>query len=280
VVASVSDLYVIAAGLDHPEGVAMGPDGTLWAGGEAGQVYRIDREAGSAAEVANTGGFVLGIAHDATGRLYVCDAGRRAILRVEPRSGEIEVWCDSAGGGALETPNHLAFAEDGTLYFSDSGTESLDVRNGRMIRVPPGGGAGEVLELGTLHYTNGVCVTGDGSVHFLETLTPRLSTIVAGRAQVIAELPGTTPDGLAACADGGFIVSCYYPFHLLRVPAEGGAAEIVLDDPTGIHMPTPTNVAFYGAGLHHIAIASLGGQAVTGIDLGIAGAGVNYPDIP
>ena len=188
--ASISDLYVIASGLDHPEGVATGPDGTLWAGGEAGQVYRIDSEAGTATEIANTGGFVLGIAHDAAGRLYLCDAGRRAILRVDPRSGDVGVWCDSAGGAPLETPNYPAFAADGSLYFSDSGTESLDVRNGRMIRVPPGGGDGEVLDLGTLHFTNGVCVTGDGAVHFLETLTPRLSTIVDGRAEVIAELPG------------------------------------------------------------------------------------------
>jgi gluconolactonase len=278
-VASISDLYVIAAPLDHPEGVARGPDGTLWAGGEAGQVYRLDPEAGSAAEVANTGGFVLGIAHDAAGRLYLCDAGRRAILRVDPGSGDVSVWCDSAGGGPLETPNHLAFAADGALYFSDSGTESLEVRNGRMIRVPPGGGDGEVLDLGTLHYTNGTCVTADGAVHFLETLTPRLSTIAGGRAEVIAELPGTTPDGLAACADGGFLVSCYYPFHLLYVPPGGGSPEVVLDDPTGIHMPTPTNVAFYGEGLRRVAIASLGGQAVTGIDLGVAGAPVHYPEI-
>jgi hypothetical protein len=44
-------------------------------------------------------------------------------------------------------------------------------------------------------------------------------------------------------------------------------------------MPTPTNVAFYGEGLRRVAIASLGGQAVTGIDLGIAGAPVNYPQV-
>jgi gluconolactonase len=270
---------VIAAPLDHPEGVAAGPDGTLWAGGEAGQVYRLEPDAGTATEVANTGGFVLGIAHDAAGRLYVCDAARQAILRVDPGSGDVTVWCDSTDRDPIETPNHLAFAADGTLYFSDSGTESLDVRNGRMIRVPPGGGDGEVLDLGTLHYTNGTCVTADGAVHFLETLTPRLSTIVDGRPEVIAELPGTTPDGLAACADGGFIVSLYYPFHLLYVAADGGVPEVILADPTGIHMPTPTNVAFYGEGLRRIAIASLGGQAVTGIDLGIAGAPVNYPDV-
>jgi gluconolactonase len=31
----------LVEGLDHPEGVAYGPDGYLYAGGEAGQVYRI-----------------------------------------------------------------------------------------------------------------------------------------------------------------------------------------------------------------------------------------------
>ena len=31
----------VATGLDHPEGVTVGPDGLLYAGGEAGQVYRI-----------------------------------------------------------------------------------------------------------------------------------------------------------------------------------------------------------------------------------------------
>ena len=30
-----------ADGLDHPEGVTVGPDGTVYAGGEAGQIYRV-----------------------------------------------------------------------------------------------------------------------------------------------------------------------------------------------------------------------------------------------
>ena len=35
---------VFAEGLDHPECVAVHPDGTIWAGGEAGQIYRISSE--------------------------------------------------------------------------------------------------------------------------------------------------------------------------------------------------------------------------------------------
>jgi hypothetical protein len=31
-------LHVLATGLDHPEGITWGPDGRMYAGGEAGQV--------------------------------------------------------------------------------------------------------------------------------------------------------------------------------------------------------------------------------------------------
>jgi hypothetical protein len=42
----------------------------------------------------------------------------------------------------------------------------------------------------------------------------------------------------------------------------------------------PTNVCFFGEGLRQVAIASLGGQVVKTIDLGIAGAAVHYPRLP
>jgi len=277
--ASLSDLYVIAAPLDHPEGIAMGPDGELYAGGEAGQVYRIDREAGTAVEIANTGGFVLGLCHDRAGMIYLCNLDSTpAILRVDPATGAIDTWCDSAAGGPLETPNWPAFAPDGSLYFTDSGTEDMNVMNGRLIRVPPGGGDGEVLKLDkNLHFPNGMCVDADGTPSVLETLTPRLSRVVGGRLELIADLPGTSPDGVTLCADGGFLVACYYPFRLLYVPSEGGRVDVVLDDPIGIHIPMPTNVAFYGEGLTKLAIGSLGGMVIKGIDLGLVGAPLHYP---
>ena len=280
--ASLSDLYVIAAPLDHPEGIATGPDGELYAGGEAGQVYRIDSAAGTAAEIGNTGGFVLGLCHDAAGMIYLCNLDSRpAVLRVDPATGAVGTFCDSAGGGPLETPNWPAFAADGSLYFTDSGTEDMNVKNGRLIRVPPGGGDGEVVELDKeLHFPNGMCVDADGTPSVLETLTPRLSRIVDGRVELIAELPGTTPDGVALCTNGAFVVACYYPFRLLYVPPEGGSFDVILDDPTGIHIPMPTNVTFYGAGLTKIAIGSLGGMVVKGIDLGLVGAPLNYPAQP
>ncbi len=49
--------------LDHPEGVAVDVAGRVYAGGDAGQIYRFDTE-GRAHEVACAGGFVLGLAMD------------------------------------------------------------------------------------------------------------------------------------------------------------------------------------------------------------------------
>jgi gluconolactonase len=278
-VASLSDLRTIASGLDHPEGIATGPAGELYAGGEAGQVYRLDQETSTGREIANTGGFVLGICLDAGGLLYVCDAGARAILWVDPATGAIGTYCDSAAGTPLETPNWAAFAPDGSLYFTDSGTEALDVVNGRLIRVPPGGGDGQILELGPLHFPNGMCVDAAANVYVLETLTPRLSVVDGHRTELVADLPGHSPDGVALCADGGFLIGCYYPFRLLYVPPGGGRFEIVLDDPTGIHIPMPTNLSFFGPALASVAIASLGGDSIKAIELGIAGAPLSYPSL-
>jgi sugar lactone lactonase YvrE len=274
---SLADLTMLANGLDHPEGIAAGPDGLLYAGGEAGQVYRIDPAAPSYEQIADTGGFVLGIAHDAAGRLYACDAGRLAVLRIDPARGEIETYCDSAGGTALTAPNWAAFAPDGSLWLSDSGTESLTIQDGRLLRIPPGGGDAEIVDVGRrLHFPNGLAVASDGTVYLLESFTPRLSALRDGRLETVVDLPGVVPDGVALDVEGGFVIACYYPFRLLRVSA-AGEIETLLDDPTGIHIPMPTNVAFFGPELKSLAIASLGGYAIKAIDVPVAGVPVTYP---
>jgi gluconolactonase len=274
---SLDDLTTLANGLDHPEGIAAGRDGLLYAGGEAGQVYRIDPVAQTHEQIADTGGFVLGIAHDSAGRLYACDAGRLAVLRIDPATGEVETYCDSASGTALTAPNWGAFAADGSLWLSDSGTESLTIQDGRLLRVPPGGGDAEVIAVHRpLHFPNGLAVASDGTVYLLESFTPRLSALRDGRLETVVDLPGVVPDGVALDVEGGFVIACYYPFRLLRVSAEG-AVETLLDDPAGIHIPMPTNVAFFGPELRTLAIASLGGYAIKSIEAPVAGVPVMYP---
>src|SRR4051794_7353833 len=101
----MSDVRTLATGLDHPEGVALGPDGRLYAGGEAGQLYRVDADSGDVEQIAaSDGGFMLGLCLDAAGAVYVCDAGRGAVLRLDA-CGRLEPWCEAAGGTRLTYPN-------------------------------------------------------------------------------------------------------------------------------------------------------------------------------
>jgi sugar lactone lactonase YvrE len=275
---SLSELRIVASGLDHPEGVATGPDGLLYAGGEAGQIYRIDPVGGSFEQIADTGGFVLGLALDAQGRVYACDSARAEVVRLDPTTGTVTPYCASAGGRKLQVPNWPAFAPDGSLIVSDSGTEDLDVADGRLLRVPPGGGEADIFDLPPLHFPNGLAVDPGGRIHLLESFTPRLVTILDNSTEVVATFPETVPDGVAVTADGGFVVTCYYPFRLFRVHP-GGTVETLLEDRSGIQLPMPTNVSFFGEGLSQLAIAALGGWSINAIGLPFSGAPLHYPDV-
>lgn len=102
----MSDVRTLATGLDHPEGIALGPDGLLYAGGEAGQVYRVDPATGDVEQIAKSeDGFMFGVCLDAEESIELCDAGRGAVLRVDP-SGAVETWCAAAGGELFDAGAH------------------------------------------------------------------------------------------------------------------------------------------------------------------------------
>src|SRR5262249_28071993 len=102
---------VFATGLDHPECVAFDRDGHLWAGGEAGQVYRIDA-AGTVQTVVTLGGFSGGIAFSPLDHaLYVCNPSL-GLVRVEA-DGRHAVFADGAGGQRMICPNFPVFDRRG-----------------------------------------------------------------------------------------------------------------------------------------------------------------------
>ena len=124
-------LVTIATGLDHPEGVAWGPDARIYAGGEAGQVYAIDEE-GEVQEIASTGGFMYGITVDGRGDIIACDFGRAEISRVTG-SGDISTVTRGTADHPIRVPNFTAFDEAGNLYVTDSGIWGAD--DGLVFRV-------------------------------------------------------------------------------------------------------------------------------------------------
>lgn len=268
---------VLADGLDHPEGVAWGPDGFVYAGGEAGQIYRVSL-AGEVATLATTGGFCLGLCLDARASVYACDQGNRAVMRVT-REGAVSRYADG-GSTPMRVPNALVFDAGGTLYVSDSG--GWDANDGRIYRVRPGGGC-TVLADG-LAFPNGVALDA-GDAHLYVALStaarvvrfPLLEGGRLGRMEHVLALPRTVPDGLAFDAEGALLVACYAPDAVYRFRPPSGF-EVVVEDERRTRVATPTNVAFAGEGLDLLVLASLSRWHLATCRPAVPGAALHYPD--
>lgn len=268
-------------GLDHPECIACGPDHFAYAGGEAGQIYRIDTEQRTFEEYANTGGhFVGGIAVDADSNVYACSGGE--VKRVTP-SGEVSTYFAGSPDRALTTPNYPTFDADGNLYVSDSGEWKKD--NGCLFKVAPGG-EGKVWETSLTSFPNGLVLSPDGGHLYVAVslVQPRVSRVVinvdgsAGTVGLVAELPEAVPDGLAFDSKGNLFISCYRPDRIYRVAAEG-PLDIFCDDPEGTMLAAPTNVAFCGVDRSLLLSANLGRWHISEYRTDSVGAPLHYPTL-
>ena len=278
---NVLKLNVLGHELDHPEAVAWGPDGKVYAGGEAGQVYRIDLETNTCEIFANTGGFLLGLAHDAAGNTYACDMGRQAVVKVAP-DGDISTYADGTPDQKMRVPNYPVFDRDGNLYVSDSG--EWGDRDGFIWRVKPGGAA-DVWDQQANGFTNGMCLGPDGhSLYVVESTPPLISRIpinadgTAGKRTVVVELPRNVPDGVAFDIEGNLYISLYNP-NIIYCYDTQGKLTILYDDWEQLILIAPTNIAFGGKDMKTLLIASLCGWNISTAAMDIAGLPVQYPSL-
>jgi gluconolactonase len=261
---------VLVDGLDHPEGVAWDPDaGVLWAGGEDGQLYRVDVDARTFAEAARAPGFVLGLAVDGRGRVVVCCSGAGSVCVLD--DGAVSTVRDG-----FTLPNYPAFAPDGTLYFSDSGHWSQN--DGRVYRLGADGSL-DVFSDALPNFPNGCAVTPDGRwLWLVESFEPTVNRfdLESGELEEVLRLDGTVPDGIAFASDGDVIVSCYRPDRIVQID-DAGKVTTIAEDPQGTLLAAPTNVVFVGEQLDRLVSANLGRWHLTLIDSGLRGAPLHYP---
>ena len=277
-----TEVSVLVDGLDHVEGVAWGLDGYCYAGGEAGQIYRVDVERGNAAQIADTGGFILGLALDANHNIYACDTGNRAVMKITPDGG-VSKYSAGAPDEPFYTPNYPAFDAEGNLYVCDSGDWKSD--NGKIYRIRRGG-EGEVWTRELREFPNGLCLSPDGTSLFvaMSLNPPRVSQIQiapdgsAGDARTVVELPGAVPDGVAFDADGNLYIACYRPDRIYRYGSDGHL-EVLADDFEGTIIAAPTNIAFCGTERDILLSANLGRWHITRYETGARGIRLQYPDL-
>ena len=264
---NIERFEVFATGLDHPECVAFDREGNLWAGGEAGQVYRIDRE-GKVETVATLGGFTGGLAFSPNDELFVCNPSL-GVVRVG-RNGRHEVFASHAGGQKIVTPNFAVFDASGNVFVTDSG--NWRKRNGYVLRFDAAGNGG--VFAGPFGYANGLALSADGrQLLMVESDTNSVLRLQIGAdgacssIEVFAKDVGRLPDGVALDNSGNAYVSAYASDNIHRL-TPSGEKELFAYDPFAILLSRPTNMAFDDDWMY---VANLGRTTITRAKVGVRG---------
>jgi gluconolactonase len=267
---SCQQMTVFAEGLDHPEGLAFDEEGVLWAGGEAGQIYRLP--AGKLEQVASVGGFCLGLTFSPSQELFVCNVGLHALQRIDKR-GRVLQTIERVDGQLLQTPNFSVFDAHGDLYFSDSGEWSKS--NGRIYRLRASG----LVEFfaGPFAFANGLALSATGDALFVvesqRDCVTRLEIRrdgTAGEATVYASGLARIPDGVVFDSAQNLYVTCYATDCIYRVGPDC-KVELFAYDPEGTILARPTNAAFGGPAREDLYVANLGRWHITRLTTGNPG---------
>jgi len=267
---AIDRFEVFATGIDHPECVAFDRAGQVWAGGEAGQIYRVspDRQVQL---ITTMGGFCAGLAFSPADELFVCNP-QHGIVWVTP-DGQFHVFASHAAEHKLVCPNFGLFDSAGNYYVTDSG--NFRKRNGCLIRFTPDG-AGQVLA-GPLGYANGLALSADEKWLFMvESDTDSVLRFgiradgSIGPAEIYASECGRFPDGLALDAEGNLLVCCYASDEIWRISPQREKTLFAWDR-WAILLGSPTNMAFGGEGFDELYIANLARTTITRANVGRKG---------
>ena len=165
-----------------------------------------------------------------------------------------------------------------------SSSGGFDEKNGCVFLIRPGGEtivANEEID----HFPNGMALSLDGKeLYILESNMPGivkaaiLSDGALGAPELVVELPGTVPDGLAFDAAGNLYIACYAPNKVLRYSVSG-KLEVFAEDWQSVVLSAPTNIAFGGENLQTAIFGSLGRWHLSMLEMPVAGAGLKYPDL-
>jgi sugar lactone lactonase YvrE len=196
------------AQLNSPQGIAIGPDGTLYIADTANQRIRAVLNGQITTLAGNgTSGFAgdagpaiaaelnspTALAVDATGALLVCDSANHRIRRIAggtittiAGNGTQGFFGDGAAATAaeLDTPSGVAVGPDGRIYIADSHNDRIRAiaLDGTISTVAGSGirgysGDGKPATAAALSLPRGLFVTSSGTLLFADSNNQRLRSV-------------------------------------------------------------------------------------------------------
>ena len=262
--------------LSHPEGVAVHRDGSVWCGSEDGSIFRIEADGSSAKVVAKIEEFVLGIAFDNDGKLFVCGLGPGAVYEIDTINGTSKRLLRDGDGPEL--PNYLVVDEKyNRLLVTDS--QRLDNPKPSIWEISLSNREARPWLEQPLDFANGLALQRSSSALFVAVSWDRtirkidvLEDGSPGSVEIwCQELPGI-PDGLALAGDF-ILVGMYEPSMILQID-KNGVKSTYFSDETAHLMCHPTNLAFRG---NQIFTANLGRWHITKLETDFDGPASSFP---
>lgn len=210
---------LLASGLGFPEGPAVMGDGRIvFCDGNTGELLAYDGS--SVSTFARTGGSPWGTVLGDDGALYVTQGGNvpgsgdtsavSGIQRVHA-DGTVELLISEVAGYVLYGPNDLAFGPDGRLYFTESGSEQdfrFDVRSPGRLFAVDAAGRGEMLLELPGVYPNGIAFDAQQRLYWTESMAHRVCRLDAGKPETFCQLSDNHVPDGMAIAADGRLFVC------------------------------------------------------------------------
>jgi gluconolactonase len=257
--------------LDHPEGLAVHRDGSIWCGGERGQIYRIEPDGSSMEQIASSDGFSQGMAFDTEDNLYICDLVHAGVMKLDTQSGSLEKFANGTEERGINIANFPVFDAEGRLYVSDS--HAFKDPGPGIFRFNPDG-SGELWYGEPVDFANGLAFSPDRRyLYVAETFGNavfRLPIEDDGSPRTreeVASLSGVLPNGLAFDTANNLYVACYEPSQVLRISPKGKVERLIGDEEAHLFCH-PTNLAFRGSTLF---TTNLGRWHITAVETTVEG---------
>ncbi|AWB23948.1 gluconolactonase [Methylobacterium currus] len=212
-----------------------------------GRIFRIDPD-GAWDLVAEYDGWPNGLKIHRDGRIFIT-CYKHGIMRLDPDSGSVVPYLETAGSEGFRGVNDLTFARNGDLYFTDQGQTGLQDPTGRVYRLRPSGELTCLIDTGPS--PNGIVIdTAMKSLFVAVTRAQQIWRIplndsgLVAKVGVFAQLHGGMggPDGLALDEEGCLIVA-HTDFGSIWRLSPVAEPLLRVKSPAGI---STTNIAYGG----------------------------------